>query len=139
MLSHLFFIDMTVFCSAICEGDYDYCKVWVLSFTLFKNLVPFISLHIIRILETKPELACEMEHSVLKVVQVVVRNCKPDNVNIPLAHSNGCFPWGLFNSDDLDDEVPPQQKLTPLHYACLLGEYKDCGGVTEEWSRLDNI
>ena len=40
MLSYLFFADVTILCGAIREGDYDYCKEWVLSLVVFKNFEP---------------------------------------------------------------------------------------------------
>ena len=61
-----------------------------------------------------------MDDSVLKALQVAVKNRKPDDVNIPLAESRDRMLWRLFQ----DDETSPQKKSTQLHYACLLGDMK---------------
>jgi len=62
-----------------------------------------------------------MDGSVLKVLQVAVKNRKPDNVNTPLSQSGHSFSWRLFDSDD---EESSEKRSTPLHYACLLGDMK---------------
>ena len=110
---------MTVLCRAIFEGDFDYCKEWVsmLSLALFKKLLTsFISLHVISILDAKPELANGNHPSVLTALQVAIMDRKPANVDPIMLQSTVTLPCGHVHGAMCES--------TPLHYACLLGDMK---------------